>query len=153
MSSTLTKISHGSKLGRMTEPMRKEAGGAVPVFTVHDRCRKAREWAELEQDELAERVGISRQTVGNYERADVHTLKVLVLRAWADACGVDPEWLIGGTEDPIDPDSPSPDGSGNAHNPRYGNFRLVTTPVSQMHLFDGPSVAPLLEIVKRPVGE
>ncbi len=83
MSSTLTKISHGSKLRRMTEPMQVDDGGVVPAFTVHDRCRKAREWAGLEQDELAERVGISRQTVGNYERGDVHTLKVLVLRAWA----------------------------------------------------------------------
>ncbi len=108
----------------MTEPQHKvDDGGAVPSFTVNDRCEKAREYAGLSQEELAEIIGVHRQTVGHYELGTVKTLKVLVLRAWAEACGVDPDWLIGDDPDPS-----------NARNPRYGNFRVVTTEVTQSEL-------------------
>lgn len=67
----------------------------VPVFSVGDRLRKARETAGLSQQELADAVGIARASVVNYEKA--HTApRVIVLRAWALATGVPLDWLRDG---------------------------------------------------------
>lgn len=81
----------------------------VPEFDIHDRCKKAREFAGLEQDELAERIECSRNTVGNYERGDVTKLKKAVIRRWAMACGVDFGWLWEGA----DPSEPGGDENGS----------------------------------------
>ncbi len=45
--------------------------GEVPAWTVADRLRKAREHAGLEQAQLATDLGVSRNTVGNYEGGKV----------------------------------------------------------------------------------
>jgi len=52
---------------------------------VHHRLRIAREWAGLEQGELADRIGISRQSVGSAERGRSHPRRI-TLNAWALAC-------------------------------------------------------------------
>lgn len=80
----------------MANAQRKSGSGAVPEFTIHDRCQKARDWAELEQEELADRIDVSRATVSNYETGATTHLKKLVLRQWALACGVDYDWLMTG---------------------------------------------------------
>jgi transcriptional regulator with XRE-family HTH domain len=68
---------------------------AVPTWTLGDRLRKAREFAGLEQGELAEAIGISRGTVSNYELGrGQRPPKVIVLRAWAHQCGVPFEWIV-----------------------------------------------------------
>ena len=68
----------------------------VPSWTLGDRLRKAREHAGMEQSELAHRIGISRNTVGNYELdRGQRAPKVVILRAWAHECGVPFEWLVG----------------------------------------------------------
>ena len=64
----------------------------IPTWTLADRLRKAREHAGLEQSELADRMGVGRNTVSNYERA-AHEPREIVLRAWATATGVPLEWL------------------------------------------------------------
>jgi|SRR6185312_4376676 len=66
-----------------------------PAFTIHDRCRKAREHAKLEQGELAEKIEVSRQTISNYETGTVTHLHRGTLRRWAMACGVGLDWLYG----------------------------------------------------------
>lgn len=58
-----------------------------------DRLRKARESAGLSQQELAVRLQLSRNTVGAYEKADDPPINWWMARAWAEVCGVDPEWL------------------------------------------------------------
>lgn len=70
----------------------------IPTWTLADRLRKAREHAGLEQAELAERMGVGRNTVSNYERA-AHEPREIVLRAWAAATGVPLEWLRTGRVD------------------------------------------------------
>lgn len=55
-------------------------------FTQADYLRKAREIAGLSQDELAERLGVSRASIGNYEKRG--TKKKMVLRLYAEITGV-----------------------------------------------------------------
>ena len=69
--------------------------GQVPPILVRHRLRIAREYAGLEQDELANQIGVSRNTVGNAERGHV-TPRRIVLNAWALVCGVPVSWIITG---------------------------------------------------------
>lgn len=87
----------------------------IPRFTVHDRLRKAREVAGLDQAQLAERIGMSRNSVSNYEAGHTRTgnLKPIYLKGWALACGVDLDWLRFG------------DGSDRSVTPGYGGAILA----------------------------
>lgn len=67
-------------------------GPVIPEWTIADRLRKAREHAQLEQRELAADLGISRNTVNNYEHAR-HSPRRPVVLAWGIRCGVDVGWL------------------------------------------------------------
>ena len=90
--------------------MTQHAAVDTPRWTLGDRLRKAREFAGLEQGELAARIGISRGTVSNYELGrGQRPPKLIVLRAWAHECGVPFDWL---TED-----SPFADRSTEVENP------------------------------------
>ena len=55
-------------------------------FTQADYLRKAREIAGLTQQQLADRIGIDRASVINYEKRG--TRKRYILRDWAEATGV-----------------------------------------------------------------
>lgn len=66
-----------------TQPM----AGRVPQWTMADRLRKARESAGLEQGELAEAMGVSRQSISSAERGAARPRR-LTVRAWAMATGV-----------------------------------------------------------------
>jgi len=73
--------------------------GVVLEFTLADRLRKAREHAGLEQRELADRLGIHRQSVARYEKGDAEP-RLPVLRTWAMETGVDLDWLEDGVVRP-----------------------------------------------------
>ena len=77
----------------------------VPTFTMSDRLRKAREYAGLGQQELADAMGVDRKTVGNYEGDKVEP-RAIVLNAWALVTGVDRQWLQTGEVS----HTPGPDG-------------------------------------------
>lgn len=68
--------------------------GDVPVWTLTDRLRKAREHASLSQAELADLIGISRASVSGYE-AGYRPPPKPVLMVWAMVCHVDLGWLSG----------------------------------------------------------
>lgn len=86
------------------------AWGAVPQFTIGDYLRKAREHAGLDQAVLATELGISRQTVTNYEKGHVTPRRAVVM-AWAMRTGVPVEWITSlGTNNPRLDDGP--DGGG-----------------------------------------
>lgn len=78
--------------------------GDRPQFTIHDRLRKAREWAELEQSELAERIEVDRGSISNYETGKTQRLKSPVIKRWALACEVDLDWIRTGETTPDTPD-------------------------------------------------
>lgn len=69
--------------------------GQVPPIEVHHRLRIAREYAGYDQDQLAKIIGISRNTVGNAEKAKVAP-RTIVVNAWAMACGVPRDWILTG---------------------------------------------------------
>jgi transcriptional regulator with XRE-family HTH domain len=69
-----------------------ETGEHIPQWTMADRLRKSREDLGLDQQQMAERLGIARQSVSNYERGHTRPLR-LILRQWALATGV-PEWWL-----------------------------------------------------------
>lgn len=72
----------------------------VPEWTPADRFRKARLDAGLTQDELADRIGVTGNTIGNHETGSTTNYRRIVVRQWAMACGVPAQWIITG----IDPD-------------------------------------------------
>lgn len=67
---------------------------AAPQWTLADRLLKARVSAELEQHDLAELTGISRQSISNYERGKYVPRRPALL-AIAFATGVPLQWLAG----------------------------------------------------------
>jgi transcriptional regulator with XRE-family HTH domain len=66
----------------------------VPEWTLGDRLRKARVHAGLDQAVLATDIGISRNTVRNYEAEHVKPRRPVLL-AWAMRTGVSLAWLMG----------------------------------------------------------
>ena len=64
-------------------------------FTLGDRLRKAREFAGLEIQELAEAVDVHRQSVTRYE-TDKARPKRGTLLLWSYATGVSVSWLEDG---------------------------------------------------------
>lgn len=72
--------------------------GRVPEIQVKHRLRISREFAGLEQDELARLIGVARNTVINAEKGHNEPRKI-VLNAWALACGVPASWIKTGVYD------------------------------------------------------
>ena len=73
--------------------------GDIPVFTIGDRLRKARELTGLSQGDFAAEIDISPRSVSNYESEAVAP-KRLVLKAWAMRTGVPFEWIVNGDINP-----------------------------------------------------
>lgn len=95
--------------------------GNEPEILVRHRLRIAREYAGLEQDELAERIGVSRNTVGNAEKGRV-TPRKITINAWGLACGVPVSWIEGNSKRPKN----GPDGGGEPGTPDHGTLDYQT---------------------------
>lgn len=87
-------------------------GGRSYEFGIADRIRVVREQSGLDQDQLAERTGISRSTISNYERGQTKPRRTQII-AIALATGFHPEWLETGIV------SAGPDGEGNSATGEY----------------------------------
>lgn len=74
------------------------SGGVVPQWTVGDRLHKARTWAGISVESMAEDIGRSTRTIRNYE-ADVTVPPLLVLRQYAYRTRVPLWWLMAGEID------------------------------------------------------
>ena len=74
------------------EVMGTPLGPDEVAWDLSDRLRKAREACGLEQTELAERMQVTRQTIGNYENRRVKPNRGTIV-LWALATGVPIDWL------------------------------------------------------------
>ena len=81
--------------------------GRAYAFTVGDRIRVAREQAGMEQRELAEATGISRNTISNYEQGKFSPRRP-ALAAIALATGFDYRWLESGELPACEPPGGAP---------------------------------------------
>lgn len=81
----------------------------IPKFDLNDRLRKARETADLDQAQLAELIGVSRNSVSAAERG-VSKPRKAVLIAWAFTTRVPFEWLMTGSTNNETPDPNGPGG-------------------------------------------
>lgn len=72
--------------------------GTIPEWTVADRLRKAREHAGMKQIELAEEIGVSRNSISNYESSVVAPRRI-VINAWSAATKVPVSWLMTGDDE------------------------------------------------------
>lgn len=90
-------------------------GGRVPEIQVRHRLRIAREAAGLEQEQLANNIGVSRNTISNYEHGNT-TPRRIVINAWALACGVPVSWIQTGKGPPGE----TPDGGGTTNDQPTG---------------------------------
>jgi transcriptional regulator with XRE-family HTH domain len=75
---------------------------AVPVFTLGDRLRKARNVADMTIPDMAAVLGVTEKTVRNYE-SETTPMKRATLIAWAMSTGTPFEWLETGRT----PDTPT----------------------------------------------
>ena len=65
----------------------------TPTFDLADRLRKSREMLGVDQATMADLIQVSRNSVSGWESRK-HTPHPKNLRDWADATGVDVEWLV-----------------------------------------------------------
>ena len=75
--------------------MTEVRGSRVPVFSLGERIRKAREDQALSQQGLADLLGLDRKTVSGWE-SDKHMPRLRDLLALSAVTDVSAEWLSGG---------------------------------------------------------
>lgn len=71
--------------------------------TVRDRFVKARKEANLTQQEVAERLHVSRSTILRYEAGSTFQIRQRTIVQMADAVNADSWWLLSGAESPALP--------------------------------------------------
>lgn len=54
----------------------------------------------LTMDDIAQRVGVAKSTIQRYEKGTIKKLKLPVIESIAYALNVNPNWLIGNTDNP-----------------------------------------------------
>ena len=64
------------------------------------RIEKRRLSLGLTMDDIASRIGVAKSTVQRYEKGQISRIKLPVIESIASALGVNPDWLIGNTDDP-----------------------------------------------------
>lgn len=71
----------------------------IPQFTLADRLYKAMDVSGVKSPEMAEYLGVTRETVSRYRNGG-STPRLSVIRAWSMKTGVDFEWLRTGKPSP-----------------------------------------------------
>ncbi len=74
------------------------------------RISTRRKQLGLTMDDVAQRIGVAKSTVQRYETGQIQKIKLPVIESIASALSVNPDWIIGNTDDP----APK-----NTHNPPF----------------------------------
>lgn len=91
----------------------------IPQILVQHRLRIAREFAGLEQTELADLMSVTRSTISKAENG-TGVPRRTTIKLWAMACGVPEQWILTGDEPPSRPDDPNSGLRIIRPNPRLG---------------------------------
>ena len=94
----------------------------LPNEEIGQRIRARRKELDLTLQDVADKVGVQNSTILRYEKGAIKKIKLPVIEAIASALHVNPDWLMGETDDPIDYDDPD---------------IIASIPLSYMELFDG----------------
>lgn len=82
-------------------------GGEIPTWNLQDRLQKALDFAGVSRSEMADLLGVNRNTVGNYVAGRTRIPRASLL-VWAMRCGVSLNWVNTGEGQA----TPSGDGPG-----------------------------------------
>ena len=83
----------------MSEMQSSPEPTGVPAWDVADRMRKALRVSDVGVQEIAEYLGVARNTVSTWINGRIDPSKQ-TLRLWALRCGVSYEWLLDGDAPP-----------------------------------------------------
>lgn len=103
-------------------------GGSVPEWRLSDRLRRAREWAHLDQQQLATLTGLSRASISAAENGH-RAPRAASVRLWAVATGVSVAWLETGQAPPPGNDQPA----GWWFESTSGSTAAAVTPLAGAH--------------------
>lgn len=67
---------------------------------IGQRIADARTERDLTMDDIAQKIGVAKSTIQRYEKGTIKKLKLPVIESIAAALNVNPNWLIGKTNDP-----------------------------------------------------
>lgn len=65
------------------------------------RIAERRSALGLTMDEVALRIGVAKSTIQRYEKGQIKKIKLPVIESIASALDVNPDWLIGNTDNPV----------------------------------------------------
>lgn len=64
------------------------------------RIAQCRASLDMTMDEVAKRIGVAKSTIQRYETGQIQKIKLPVIESIASVFHVNPDWLIGNTDDP-----------------------------------------------------
>lgn len=98
---------------------------AMLAFGRADRLAKAMRVRGLTNDDMAEALGVSSNTIGNYTSGRTTRISKLAMKEWAVRTGVPLQWLETGVFPDDRPEAqkkaPTPKGGGQSYTPRDSN--------------------------------
>lgn len=67
---------------------------------IGNRIAERRTQLGLTMDDVAQKIGVAKSTIQRYEKGQIQKIKLPVIESIASALSVNPDWLIGNTDNP-----------------------------------------------------
>lgn len=67
---------------------------------IGNRIAERRSQLGLTMDDVAQKIGVAKSTIQRYEKGQIQKIKLPVIESIAAALSVNPDWIIGNTDDP-----------------------------------------------------